>query len=100
MYLIPFTNVAGATRCIGELTVAPFAGVLTHTDPAGPGPGLLGFDGAESGNGATPELGPFAITIGTAWQDCCGVAGVGEGAGAGAGAGVLGLGAGLAAAGG
>jgi len=69
MYLIELTSDAGATRCVGEVTVAPLAGVETHTDPAGPDPGLLGLAGAGSGNGATPVLGPFAMVTGTTAHD-------------------------------
>ena len=44
-----------------------------HTDPAGPGPGLLGFAGAGSGKGATPLCGPCAMATGTAAQLPCAV---------------------------
>jgi hypothetical protein len=44
--------------CAGEVTVALFAGVETHTDPALVVPGFKGGSGAGSGNGATPVNGP------------------------------------------
>lgn len=53
--------------------MAPSAGVETHTEPAGPDPGLLGFCGAGSGNGAIPVCGPCAIVTDTAAQLACGV---------------------------
>ena len=70
---MPLFSEAGAMRWTGEVTLAPFAGVEMHTDPAGPGPGLLGFAGAGSGKGATPLCGPCAMTTGTAAQLPCGV---------------------------
>src|SRR5690242_2079881 len=73
MYRMGSCNEAGATKCIGEVTVAPSAGVKMQTDPAEPGPGLAGLAGAESGKGATPVCGPCAIMIGTAAQFDCGV---------------------------
>jgi hypothetical protein len=44
-----------------------------HTEPDGPGPGLLGFAGAGSGKGATPLCGPRAMATGTAAQLPCAV---------------------------
>jgi hypothetical protein len=44
--------------CTGEETVAPLAGLETHTDPAELEPGFGAGTGAAGGSGATPVYGP------------------------------------------
>src|SRR5258706_3140741 len=68
-YFTGFTSVAGATTCTGEVTLAESDGVEKHADPAEVAPGFGGGCCANSGNGATPLIGPFANWSVTAGQD-------------------------------
>jgi len=69
MWSIGFTRLAAATTCAGEVTVALFAGVETHTDPWLVEPGSGGGNGAGDGNAATPEVGPILSTRVTTGHD-------------------------------
>ena len=85
-----FCSVVTATRCIGEFTWAPFAGLETQTEPADVVPGFGGGTGEGEGNGATPEVGPWLITDWTVGHVLA-AGGVGEG-GVGEVPGVVGVG--------
>lgn len=83
-----FWSVVAACMCIGEVTLAPSAGVETQTEPSEVDPGVGGGVGAAVGNGATPLLGPTLSSTVTVGHEAVGV---GVGAGAGPGFGVPGV---------
>ncbi|MGZ4814598.1 MAG: hypothetical protein ACXVZV_04280 [Terriglobales bacterium] len=78
-----FCNVVCAYTCVGGVTVAPSAGVDTHTEPADVLPGFGAGMGAGAGKGATPVCGPALISTCTVGHVLGGGDGEGEGAGVG-----------------